>query len=94
VVTGLTLLITFGTDASKNCVTVSFMKIDAVKAILHLRGVNVFLSVLSTFTVDLGDIRHKEILHIIQVIFDQIRENRRQRKGRKLNCNHSCAVKT
>jgi hypothetical protein len=61
VVTGLTLLITFGTDVCKNCVTVSFMKIDAVKTILNLRDVNEFLSVLPTFTVDLGDIRHKEI---------------------------------
>lgn len=60
-VTGLTLLITFGTDVCKNCVTVSFTKIEAVKAKLNLRDVNEFLSVLSTFTVDLDDIRHMEI---------------------------------
>jgi hypothetical protein len=46
VVTGLTLQIKFGTDVCKNCVTASFMKIDAVKAILNLRDVNEFLFVL------------------------------------------------
>ena len=53
-VTGLTLLIPFGTDVCKNCVTVSFRKIDAVKAILNLRDINPYFPHLLSIRVTFG----------------------------------------